>query len=167
MGFLPPVFNDHKSAGHRLTCSLRQEFYTETPILSQHMKIRAANVTQKKQTSSKDSMVSEDGVTKQVALNHRSPSLAGGRLEVPNQAVSRATLTQSPREEHVIGSPSFLWLPATYGAPWLGVASVHSLPPSSHGLLLGASYVTSNTSLCRPQSLAIGLTLIQYDLIIT
>lgn len=37
-------------------------------------------------------MVSEDGVTNQVALNHRSPSLAGGRLEVHNQAVSRATL---------------------------------------------------------------------------
>ena len=53
--------------------------------------------------------------------------------EVKNQVVSRTV----PPLKALVENPSLpLWLLAASGIPWLMAASLQSLPPSSHGLLL-------------------------------
>lgn len=60
--------------------------------------------------------------------------------------------------------PVSWWRPAILGTPWLAEASHQPMPPPSHGTILS---VCAHISLPRTPVIGSGLTLAQYDLILT
>lgn len=58
------------------------------------------------------------------------------RLEFQNQGIRRDMLPLKALEKDLsLPLLSFWWLPGIAGIPWLQLSSLHSLPPSSQGLL--------------------------------
>lgn len=92
------------------------------------------------------------------------------RLEFWNQGVSRVGSFPDSEEESVSCFSSCLWwMPAIFGTPWLVGASLHSLPPSSHGSLFLCLCVSLSRfpSSSKDTSHWIWPTLTWYDLIVT
>ena len=74
---------------------------------------------------------------------------------------------KSHRKNSSLPLPNFWSLLAILNVPWLVAASLQFLPPSSHGCLPLFVFLQISLSLQGHQSLDLGPTLYQYDLILT